>query len=92
MIRIIINNIKSTPQHKEPVSDSFEVLGFAELPEPMEEPSELAEAPEPMEEPSELAEAPEPIGELPSLKLLEKSEIANLFPQFPQNVAISLFS
>ena len=79
MIRIIINNIKSTPQHKEPVSDSFEVLGFAELPEPMEEPSELAEA-------------PEPIGELPSLKLLEKSEIANLFPQFPQNVAISLFS
>lgn len=74
MIRIITNNIISTPQHTEPRSLELEaLLVFAVV--------------------VVVVVVVEPFVEDPlSLKLLLKSGETNLLPQFPQNVATSLFS
>lgn len=74
MIRIITNNIISTPQHTEPKSSELEaLLVFAVV--------------------EVVVVVVEPFVEDPlSLKLLLKSGETNLLPQFPQNVATSLFS
>ncbi len=68
-MRIIINKIIITPQHREPASF-----------DPLDAPLVLVELVEPLVE--------EPV----SLRLLEKFVAINLLPQFPQNIATSLFS
>ena len=74
MIRIITNNIISTPQHTEPRSFELEALPVLEVVVVVVVVVELL-----VEDPS-------------SLKFVLKSGETNLLPQFPQNVATSLFS